>query len=219
MNSHIPCLNELLVLAALAFPASLNALVPGAKKLKLAGSMALNAGIYVVLLAMAALALGGGFPVPRLGAALALYALAPLAGLLAVGVEYALGALVVLVRTGSMAKRASAHSYYRSGAWALDLPLIVALAFLEELVFRQVFVTVFLDSFGIAVAPAVLACGAVYALNHSYFGRDVVMQKFLSGILYCTLFVLSGRDVLVVALAHIGQNVSVYLLSRRGGQA
>ena len=72
---------------------------------------------------------------------------------------------------------------------------IIAAAALEEMVFRQIMIGGIFGSMSLDPLPAVILSGFFYGMNHVYFGRFAVIQKFSSGIVFALLYVLGGGNI------------------------
>ncbi len=95
----------------------------------------------------------------------------------------------------------------------IGLSVIVAL--LEEVIFRQIWFSILMKEFKMNIILVIIISGFIYAMNHIFLGKKVLMQKFVTGIIYGCLFYFSGNCVIIPVIAHCVQN-SVILMKDRG---
>lgn len=95
----------------------------------------------------------------------------------------------------------------------IGLSVIVAL--LEEVIFRQIWFSILIKEFKMNIILVIIISGFIYAMNHGFLGKKVLMQKFVTGIIYGCLFYFSGNCVIIPVIAHCVQN-SVILMKDRG---
>jgi membrane protease YdiL (CAAX protease family) len=132
------------------------------------------------------------------------YGIAVLAAPLALGTEILVAYLWIRVR------RLGAGRIVLHDAWSgAALPLLITTVVVggcEEVLFRGVWLRVLVGSFGWAPALGVVVTATVYALSHKYFGAVTVAQKWISGLLYGSLFVASGQALAIPLVVHTLQN-------------
>ncbi|SUY47551.1 CAAX amino terminal protease [Clostridium putrefaciens] len=104
-------------------------------------------------------------------------------------------------------------TWKRSTIKVIGLSVIVAL--LEEMIFRQIWFSILIKEFKINAMIVIIITGFVYAMNHIFLGKKVLIQKFVSGIIYGCLFYFSGNCVIIPVIAHCVQN-GVILMKDRG---
>jgi hypothetical protein len=148
---------------------------------------------------------------------LALVLLAPCVGLLCILLEYAVGILLLFLRTGKLVTRVAVHGSYAAvpKVGLADVLSVFALVVGEELVLRQVLYGLLAFDLRMAPAPVIALCTLAYAMNHLSFGLTSVIAKLPSGFLYVLLYSLSGLSIGVVIIAHATQNLTLLALSRR----
>lgn len=145
-----------------------------------------------------------------------MYLIAPLAGILCIVLEYAVGAIQFLFKNKKMPNY-RVHSFYDIKVGTALIALIVALVVCEELLLRQFIFTIFYNIMGLGLILSILLCALIYSLNHLYFGVNTLIQKFVSGLVYTLLFYISGLSIVIPIIAHLVQNLSLLCLSSRGG--
>ncbi|WP_432590362.1 CPBP family intramembrane glutamic endopeptidase [Streptomyces sp. HD1123-B1] len=170
---------------------------------------------YLVVTGLAVAVVASGHLIPdRLGA----WRTGPLwllialgAGVVLIGVEFALGAVPKLLR-GERSLRLSVRGGAPAGPGYLASILLTAVA--EELLYRGLWIGALEEWLGLS-AWAAICCAAVgYALGHLFFGGLIMVQKALSGAVFGVLLVASG-SLLVPVLSHLGQNLTVHALAAR----
>jgi len=202
------------------FCANLTVLIRGPRRLGQAGSLSASlAGFvlgYAILVAVAALAHPHQILAVAWPAFLPLLLLAPLAGLACIALEYLVGVAVLYVQTKQLVTRVTIHSSYSAFAriGVRDILSVLALVVGEELVLRQLLFRLLTDDLGFAAWLTIVLCGVTYAVNHLTFGAVAAMSKLPSGLLYASLFYLSGLSIAVVVVAHATQNLALLELSR-----
>lgn len=151
---------------------------------------------------------------------LRLFLLAPLVGLACILLEYLVGILLLFLRTKKLVTGVAVHSSYSavSRIAITDILSVLALVIGEELVLRQLLFNLLATDFAMALWIVVLLCTVAYAINHLSFGVSSVISKLPSGLLYVSLFYVSGFSVGVVVIAHATQNLALLALSRRRRQ-
>ena len=142
--------------------------------------------------------------------------IAVLSGFMCICVEYIVGVLLNYFQTGQWVQKFSIHSVY-SDAGKLDIWDILAVGIfviLEELIFRSAIINVLLD---LSLPATFIICIAViiFALNHIHWGLFTAVQKLFSGCIFVLLYVLSGYNLLLPVIAHLVQNFTLLMLSRR----
>lgn len=88
--------------------------------------------------------------------------------------------------------------------------LIIGLS--EELIYRKVWINI-LDQLGINIYVIVIVTALVYGLNHVFMGSNAVFQKIISGLIYGTLYILSG-SIIIPIITHVTQNVIICVKGR-----
>ncbi|MFG1610495.1 type II CAAX prenyl endopeptidase Rce1 family protein [Actinoplanes sp. NPDC049265] len=203
------------------FCANVTALLMGApgfsRARSLGGSLAGFVIGYAVVVAVVALVRPHQMVAWNWPASPLLLMLAPVAGLACIALEYAVGVVIVYVRTGRLVTRAAIHSSYADfrRVHAKDVAAVLALVAGEELVLRQFLYSVLVTDLGVVVWAAIGLCAMAYAANHLSFGAASALAKLPSGLLYTWLFWASGMSLAVVIIAHATQNLTLLGLSRR----
>jgi uncharacterized protein len=73
-----------------------------------------------------------------------------------------------------------------------------------------------LKDFHLGVGTTIFLCTLIYAINHITFGLSVVIQKIMSGLIYTTLYYISGLAIIIPIIAHATQNLALLALSQKG---
>ena len=132
-------------------------------------------------------------------------------GALALLVEFALGYLILRLHKKKVSTKITVHSDWSNADWKLWMATMVY-ALIEEILYRSAFAYILLDYLNIPIWIFVTVSSLTYALNHLRLGINVVSQKCVTGALYAILYIISGRSILAVVLAHEFQNILVLLI-------
>lgn len=220
MLFHTQCLREVLLLCVIVFPSAYIFFLKPVINVKGNPLLSENAATVIIygLLTALGIVMGalGNMTVAAAGmgaAAVALtYAVAVAAGFFNVAAEYTEAALPIIVRTKKPPALRPA-SIYRGSFSFLNCISIIAAAFLEEMVFRQMMIGGIFSSLSIGLLPSVILSGFFYSMNHVYFGRFAVIQKFSSGIVFALIYVLGGGSIILPAISHVMQNLFLYFFA------
>lgn len=126
--------------------------------------------------------------------------------------EFTTGWLGLRLR-GKRSHGFSVHPFWQNlsiGTLSLSLLLVVG----EEMVFRQTWIHVLLNNFHVNILLVIIISSLVYALNHTVFGSAAIPQKFVSGLIYGSLYLISGNSILVPITTHYAQNVFLAVMGR-----
>ncbi len=209
---------EALALIASAFPAQLAALPTLFASAGPASSRAgaglplmrwLLPGVVAVVAIFALVVSGVGLPGPT----------APALGWVAIGIVAAPLTLLAELGVGTLLTWRASGSFPRSielaeGVEGAGAQLAVSTAITatgEEILFRGVWPQVLLTRWLWPTWAAALLVTLVYAANHTYFGRDVVLQKLVAGAIFFAIAV-GGGGVLASTITHAGENVIIAYL-------
>lgn len=232
MPFHTQCLDEVLILCAIVFPSAyiyfLKPFVKAGGRVLLAENLC-TIIVYGIITAAGVLAGRAGAPdilLFREGVEawqLLIYPAAACAGIAIVYVEYIEAAIPVLRKNGKLPEMRGPSLYrgrFSAAETACNVLSIAAAASLEELVFRQfmmggIFESLsvagsLFESFSVMTLPAVCLSALFYAVNHVYFGRFAVIQKFGSGLVFAAIYAVTGGDILACAICHTAQNLFLY---------
>ena len=145
-----------------------------------------------------------------------LFLLAPFVGMACIFLEYLVGILLLYLRSGQLVTRVAVHSVYSTAPRIVipDILSILALVVGEELILRQLLYNLLAMDFAMALWTVILVCASAYALNHLGFGAASVISKFPTGLLYISLFYVSGLSIAIVMVAHAAQNLALLALAR-----
>lgn len=220
MLFHTQCLREVLLLCVIVFPSAYIFFLKPVVNFKGNPLLSENAATVIIYGLLTALGIGmgalGNITVTAAGmgaAAVALtYAVAVAAGFFNVAAEYTEAALPIIVRTKKPPALRPA-SIYRGCFSFLNFISIIAAAALEEMVFRQIMIGGIFGSMSLDPLPAVMLSGFFYGMNHVYFGRFAVIQKFSSGIVFALLYVLGGGNIFLPGISHVIQNLFLYFFA------
>ncbi len=224
INYLIPPLDSVLLLIASFYPtgfcANVTALIKGPRGFgqskSLSGDLAGFLIGYAAILVVVALVRPQHVLVFTLPTFLPLFFLAPFVGLACICLEYVVGILLLFLRTHHLVTRVAVHTSYSAVPRIViaDILAILALVVGEELILRQLLYNLLATDFAMALWIVILVCAAAYALNHLAFGAASVISKLPTGLLYTSLFYVSGLSIAVVMVAHATQNLALLALSR-----
>jgi membrane protease YdiL (CAAX protease family) len=120
--------------------------------------------------------------------------------------EWGFHITVGFARSGVVQRRLELHRFW-GGRWSAGQFLLLAsIALGEEVVFRQIWISILGQSLGFTPLSALTGSAAIYGINHLYFGWSSVLAKTLAGIVYGGLFLLDDRSLFAPFLAHALQN-------------
>jgi membrane protease YdiL (CAAX protease family) len=207
---------DLLLLSASAFPAgfsaSLAALFSGRQRGADLRSLGILAATLASLVALAAVVRPSLVLLKPATPAVLLAAV--LAGPCLLGVEYLAGALTLYASTGRWGRGVSLHAAWRAGVSAPAAVLITLVAVAEEVIYRQIWISL-LSGFGAPWFLALVLSSAVYGMNHLDFGLTAVIQKTLAGAACGGLYLAGGRSLYAPVTAHVVENLTLIALAGR----
>lgn len=208
MNIHILCLNILVILFTLS-PASLVGTIfnfPGMEKFKNNKNNFFKAFMYLLIFQVICIFIMNSklfeidFPKDNM-----FYIIALIFIPIAILIEIIIGCIVVKLKGNKISK----ISFFKSNK--LDKSIIintVVIAFIEELLFRQIWINILHGYFEINIYIVILVSSLAYAINHISMGFNVIVQKFVTGVLYAILYLLSG-SIIIPIITHCIQNYVV----------
>lgn len=218
MIFHIPCLKLWLVLCIMAFPSAYIYFAKPFIRIRDSRLLSENAAtilIYGILMLLACLmGLQGNFVFSAKSAPEILWipisaAAAVLMGFANLGIEYLEAALPFWKKNRKFPALRPAAIYAESFHLSSVVSIVLA-AGLEELIFRQVIIGGVAAGLGWDPWAAVLVSSFVYGMNHVYFGRFQVIQKWSSGLVFSLLFTLCGGSIWPCVVCHATQNLALY---------
>lgn len=121
--------------------------------------------------------------------------------------EYVINAFYYYLRKGILPTHFIIHPFWDRDNERLHLFLILLITIGEELIFRQMMFYIFMNVFEFSFLPALIITSVFYATNHIFMGPRIVGTKFFTGIIYGTLYYISGMALLAPVIAHYSQNV------------
>lgn len=93
--------------------------------------------------------------------------------------------------------------------------LTLALAILEELLFRQLWSGILIVNLGLPIWGYIVISSVAYGFNHLYYGLSTFLQKVSTGTILALLFWYSGGVILIPIIAHTLQNAIILIWGRR----
>lgn len=135
--------------------------------------------------------------------------LAPLALL----IEYGIHALASYTVNGKFPRGVVLQGFWRRRFSPIDHLLIGTVAVGEEILYRGIWFSVLL-SFGLPTLAAMGISSLAYGINHLAFGSKSVISKIVTGMLYCTLYIIGGQSLWLPILSHVLQNILLFNLAK-----
>ena len=218
MIFHIQCLKLWLILCIMAFPSAYIYFTKPFIRIRGSRLLSENAAtvlVYGILLLLAWLTgLQGAFVfsakgTPEVFWILISFTAAVLMGFANLGIEYLEAAVPFWKKNGKFPALRPAAIYAESFRGSSVVSIILAAA-AEELIFRQVIMGGIAGGLGWSPWIAALVSSFVYGMNHVYFGRFQVIQKWSSGLIFSLLFVMCGGSIWPCILCHATQNLALY---------
>lgn len=219
MNTRIPCL-EILFMAFLFYPSGVSQIISMMKRDKkdnLPLHYLITATLYLIFaLALTAiylpyynkLSLSVDLKGVLLGLAVAM---------LVIPAEYCIGVISLKLQGRRVERGIKLNkSWQRQGAALWIITIIYAVV--EEILYRGVWKFILIDRIA---APWIVffVCSAIlYGLNHLRFGGVAIIQKTFTGACFTAIYLLSGYELLVPIIAHVGQNLLLFALERKGSR-
>ncbi|MEI0530338.1 CPBP family intramembrane glutamic endopeptidase [Brachyspira pilosicoli] len=212
MNFHTHYLSAILVLIAVSFPTSLIGVF---FKLNLGkiSSILPNTLSYFLFVIMAFFT---GY-VGNINYNVNIYfiVLAFIMSFVCIAIEIIEAIIVHFIKYKFWIKKISIHEIINKNNIFFDIIIILIGVICEEIIFRQVFFNILYNILELNIFTVIIISGFMYSINHIYFGRNAVFQKFIVGIIYSLLFVYSSFSVIIPTITHFSQNMILYILSKK----
>ena len=223
MLFHIPCLKLLLFLCVMAFPSAyiyftkpfIN--IRGSRLLSENAATVLTYGVLTLIAWLSGIdGVLAGFAIKSMTRDwICIMSAAAILAFVNLVAEYLEASLPFLIRNCKLPSVRPAAIYSVPSVRLADILSIVLAAAAEESIFRQVIIGAICTGLGWNPGVGVVAGSFLYSMNHVYFGRFSVIQKFSSGLVYSVLFVVSGSCIWPSILCHALQNILLYCWSVR----
>lgn len=215
MSSHIHYLSALLVLFAIIYPTSFVGIL---MRLNLGNFNALfpNALVYLILSVLCYFT--GYIGIVKYKTNVYFYFIALISSTFCIYLEFLEGKLAHFIKYHFWPKKIKIHESMNTNSIIFDIFVIAIGAIGEEIIFRQTFFNIVYTVLGFNIYIVIILSSLVYAINHMYFGTNAVLQKFITGMIYSSLFVLSGYVLIVPVIVHFSQNMILYFLALIGSR-
>lgn len=117
-----------------------------------------------------------------------------------------------LALSSSLARRVVARGLRPSSSKSFPVLLSMALATatMEEIIWRGFLIGALRETYLIGAVPAILIGGVAFSLHHLYFGATAVVTKAMWGVVWGSMFLMSGH-IVVPVLSHCVFNLAVVL--------
>lgn len=214
IETHIPYLDEILLLGAACYPVALSYPINSALFSRLATERA-NTGLIMsmaissIVVVLVAFSLAPKYVLFVRFPAFWFYPAAVLLGPSCLTFEYIMNGLYLYLQKGIFPKRFSIHSFWSKSDKPLHLFLMFFIAAGEELIFRQMMFSILTGVFEFSVFHTLLFTSFVYAANHLFMGFNTAATKFVTGMIYGSLYYISGLSIIVPIIVHYIQNITL----------
>lgn len=215
MIFHIQCLKYILFLFLIMFPSAYIFFlkpVTFCRKSKLIQENISIIIIYSILIVIGILSHLLSFP--NIYSDSIWYLFAFMSGFINIIFEYFEAAIPKLIKYKKFPKLFPSSLYSESFS-LMGIFSIVCAASLEEIIFRQFMICGLLINLTSSTIIYIFMSAFFYSINHIYFGRLVILQKFIPGLVFSILFIFSEYNIFVPIVAHVTQNIVLYLYSFR----
>lgn len=215
MNFHIHYLDDIILLCAILFPGSITSVLDIIQqRYSFTRRMINNIVPYIFLLTFIIILKGNTFIFFNLPKWY-FYIIALVCGVGVLFIEYYIGAFIVLIQYKQFPKGIKVSSEYKDILKVIDVILIIFFIICEELISRQAFFTIFYFDMRLNIYLIFFLISLFYGLNHLFYGLKVLPQKIITGLIYTGLYYFSGFAIIVPIIAHVVQNCSLIILSKK----
>lgn len=137
-----------------------------------------------------------------------------LIALVAVPITISIEILIGIIFVKLKGKKVKKISFWAKGEIANNkfIFITIVVGLLEEIIFRKTWFSILLGGFSINIYVVLAITSIAYGLNHLFMGRIIIVQKIVAGIIYGSLYILSG-SLLIPILTHCIEN---FIVTRRG---
>lgn len=143
-----------------------------------------------------------------------LYPIYVIIGPLCIFFEYFINSFYFFLRKGIFPRKLNIHSYWAESNTPLSLALIFIITAEEELIFRQMMFSILMGVFDFSFLQTLLITSFFYSANHIFMGFRTTGTKFFTGIIYGSLYYISGLSILVPLIVHYSQNITLLSFPR-----
>jgi hypothetical protein len=203
---------KILLIAAVCCPAALsyaisNAIFPRAPRDKASiesmASMAISIAVIVLIASIIAPENLVFFNSPGF----LFYPIAVVLGPICILFEYFINFLYIYILKRQIPTFFYVQSQWTESNGTLHLVLIFFIVAGEELIFRQMMFSVFMETFNLSFIGILLITSFFYASNHIFMGFNSMGTKFFTGMMYGSLYYFSGLSIIIPVTTHFIQNV------------
>lgn len=135
------------------------------------------------------------------------YPIAVLLGPACIIFEFAINSLYIFLSKGQIPKYFYVHSQWTESNELLHLTLMFFIVVGEELIFRQMMFSIFMEIFKFSFIQILLITSFFYAANHIFMGFNSMSTKFFTGLIYGCLYYISGLSIIIPITTHYIQNI------------
>ncbi len=214
IQTHIPYLDEILLLGAVCYPVALSypinsALFSQVSREKANTGLIMSMAISTIVVVLVAFTMAPKYVLFINFPVFWFYPVSVLLGPLCIIFEYIMNGLYLYLQNGIFPNRFSIHSFWSESDKPLHLFLMFFIAAGEELIFRQMMFSILTGVFEYSVINTLLFTSFVYAANHLFMGFNSASTKFFTGMIYGSLYYISGLSIIVPIIVHYIQNITL----------
>ncbi len=214
IQTHIPYLEEILLLGAVCYPTVLSypicgALFPRASREKASTELIISTALSTLVVVLVAVTMAREYVLFLNLPAFWFYPVSVLLGPLCVLFEYIMNGSYLYLKKGYFPNRLSIHPLWAESNERLHLILIFFITTGEELIFRQMMFSLLIGFFKYSFLQTLLFTSFIYAANHIFMGFNSTGTKFLTGMIYGSLYYISGSSIIVPVIVHYIQNITL----------
>lgn len=214
IQTHILYLKEIILLGAVCYPTVLSyviesVLFPRASKEKANTKLMASMAISTLIVVLVAVSMSPEYVLFLNFPAFWFYPISVLIGPLCIIFEYLVNGFYLYLKKGFFPNRFGVHSFWVGSDESLHLILMFFITTAEELIFRQMMFSLLIGFFKYSFLKTLLFTSFVYAANHIFMGFNSTSTKFLTGMIYGSLYYISGSSIIVPIIVHYVQNITL----------
>lgn len=214
IQTHILYLKEIILLGAVSSPTVFSyvigsALFPQASRENANTGLMASMAISTIVVVLVAAAMSPEYVLFMNFPAIWFYPISVVIGPLCIIFEYLVNGFYLYLKKGFFPNRFVVHSSWAESNEPLHLILMLFIITGEELIFRQMMFSLFIGFFKYSLLQTLLFTSFIYAANHINMGFNSTSTKFLTGMIYGSLYYISGSSVIVPIIVHYVQNITL----------
>lgn len=219
IQTHILYLKEIILLGAVCYPTVFSyvigsALFPRSSREKANTGLMASMAISTLVVVLVAVSISPEYVLFLNFPAFWFYPISVLIGPLCIIFEYIVNGFYLYLKKGFFPNRFGVHSFWVESNESLHLILMLFITTGEELIFRQMMFSLLIGFFKYSFLQTLLFTSFVYAANHINMGFNSTGTKFLTGMIYGSLYYISGSSIIVPIIVHYVQNITLLRFHR-----